>query len=155
MHVRLTPAEALGLARLARVDLPPVLTSVTAEGDTVRVTADLRRLDDLPGALRLAVRVAPVVRADVRVVGFAGGVATAAVEVNAAGLPAHRLLGLVAGPLERALVARGLPRGAVDVRPDATVAVDVAAVLEQRLPGLDVTGVRVEGGELVVDASVG
>ncbi|PZR55113.1 hypothetical protein DNL40_01640 [Xylanimonas oleitrophica] len=155
MLLRLTPAEALGLARLADVDVPPVVTSVAADDGVVRVSADLRRLDDLPGPLRLAARLAPVVRAELRVLSFAAGVATVGVEVNAAGLPAHKLLRLAAEPLERALVRQGLPAGAVDIRSDATVAVDVAALLEQKAPGLDVTRLAVEGQEVVVEASVG
>lgn len=155
MHIRLTPAEAVALARLGGTELPPVITSVAAEGDTVRVSADLRRLDDLPGPLRLAVRIAPVVRADVRVVEFDDGVATLAVEAHASGLPAHRLLGLLATPLERVLTSQGLPEGAVDIRPDATIAVDTAAILAEKVPGLDVTGVRVEDGEIVLDGVVG
>jgi len=153
--IRLTPTEAVALAAIGGQGLPPVITSVAADGGTVRVTADLRRLDELPGPLRLAARLTPVVRAEVRVLGFAGGVATLSVGINAGGLPVGKLLGLLAEPLERRLAANGLPRGAVDIRSDGTVAVDVEALLAEKLPGLDVTGVAVEGGEVVVHASVG
>ncbi|QAY70356.1 hypothetical protein [Xylanimonas protaetiae] len=155
MLIRLTPAEAVALASIGGAGLPPAVTSVAAEGSVVRVTADLRRLDDLPGPLRLAARLAPVVRADVRVLGFAAGVATLGVEVNAAGLPVGKLLGFLASPLEHLLASKGLPRSAVDIRQDGTVAVDVEVLLAERLPGLDVTRVAVEGGEVVVEASVG
>lgn len=94
-------------------------------------------------------------RADLRVLGFAGGRATLGVEVNAAGLPVGKLLGLLAGPIEARLAAQGLPREAIDVRPDASVVVDVEALTAARLPGLDVTDLRVEAGEVVVRASVG
>jgi hypothetical protein len=155
MLVRLSPSEALGLARVADVEVPPAITSVAADGDVVRVVADLRKLDDLPGPLKLATRLAPVVRAEVRVVGFSDGVATLSVVVNAAGLPAHKLLRYLSEPIEKQLVAQGLPAGAVDIRPDATVAVHVRSLLEEKAPGLDVTSVGIEDGEVVVRASVG
>lgn len=155
MLIRLTPTEAVALAAIGGAGLPPAVTSVAADGDTVRVTVDLRRLDDLPGPLKLAARLAPIVRADVRVLGFAGGVATLGVEVNAAGLPVGRLLGLLASPLENLLVSKGLPRSAVDIKADGTVAVDVEVLLAQHHPGLDVSKVAVEDGEVVIEAAVG
>jgi hypothetical protein len=154
MHIRLTPAEAIALGRIGGLDMPPVITSVAGDGDVVRVTADLRKLDQLPSGLKMAARLAPVARADVRVIGFADGVATLAVEAHAAGLPAHRLLGLLAGPIEKQLEAQGLPKGTVDVRPDATLAVHVDTLLEEKAPGLDVTDVRLADGHVHVDASV-
>ncbi len=155
MLIRITPAEALGLAAVGGVALPPVIQTVDADGDTIRVTADLRKQDDLPGALRLAARLAPIVRAEVKVLSFAGGVATLGLAINAAGLPVGKLLGMAAGPIEGVLAAKGLPKEAVDIRPDGTVAVDVEALLSKKAPGLDVTDVRIEGGEIVVHASVG
>lgn len=155
MLIRLTPTEAVALAAIGGAGLPPVVTSVSAEGSVIRVTADLRQLDDLPGPLRLAARLAPIVRADVRVLGFAQGVATLGVEVNAAGLPVGKLLGFLASPLENLLVSKGLPKNAVDIRSDGTVAVDVEVLLVDKLPGLDVRSVAVEDGEVVLQASVG
>ena len=155
MLIRITPAEALGLAAVGGVALPPVIQTVDADGDTIRVTADLRKQDDLPGALRLAARLAPIVRAEVRVLSFAGGVATLGLAINAAGLPVGKLLGMAAGPIEGILVAQGLPKEAVDIHPDGKVAVDVEALLAKKAPGLDITDVRIEGGEIVVHASVG
>lgn len=154
MHIRLTPAEALGLAKLGGHALPPVLSSLTGDGDTIRLVADLRRLDSLPGALRLAVKIAPIVRAEVRVASFERGVATLVVEANAAGLPAHKLLSLAASPIEEAVSRQGLPPGVVDVQPDARIAVDVERLLDERLPGLTVSGLRVEDGEIVLDGTV-
>jgi hypothetical protein len=151
--IRLTPAEAVALAAMGGAALPPVITSVSADGDTIRVTADLRRLDDLPGALKLAARLAPVVRADVRVLRFAAPTATLGVEVHASGLPASRLLGVLATPLAAALRRKGLPPHAVTIGPDGEVVADVEALLARALPGLDVTRLAVEKGELVVEAS--
>lgn len=155
MHIRITPSEVLGLVKVAGQPVPPVITSVSGDGDVVRVVADLRRLDTLPGPLKLAVRIAPIVRADVRVVAFSSGVATLEVEANAAGLPAHKLLSLAAAPLEQELSRQGLPPGVVDIQHDARIAVDVETLLEAKLPGLTVTGLRLDGGQILLDGSVG
>ena len=153
MHIRIAPEEVLSLARIAK-QAPPVISSVVGDGDVIRVVADLRRLETLPGPLKLAVKIAPIVRADVRLASFERGVATLAVEVNAAGLPAHRLLSLAAAPIEHEVAKQGLPPGVVDVQPDARIAVDVERLLEAKFPGVTVTGAKVEGGRLVIDASI-
>ena len=153
MHIRIAPEEVLSLARIAK-QAPPVISSVVGDGDVIRVVADLRRVETLPGPLKLAVKIAPIVRADVRLASFERGVATLAVEVNAAGLPAHRLLSLAAAPIEHEVAKQGLPPGVVDVQPDARIAVDVERLLEAKFPGVTVTGAKVEGGRLVIDASV-
>ncbi|GAA1853342.1 hypothetical protein [Myceligenerans crystallogenes] len=155
MHIRITPAEVLGLVKVAGQPVPPVITSVSGEGDVVRVVADLRRIDALPGPLKLAVRIAPIVRADVRVVAFVAGVATLQVEANAAGMPAHKLLSMAAGPIEQALAQQKLPPGVVDIQQDARIAVDVERLLEAKLPGLTVTNLRLAEGEILLDGSVG
>jgi len=153
VHIRIAPEEVLGLARIAR-QAPPVISSVVGDGDVIRVVADLRRLETLPGPLKLAVKIAPIVRADVKLASFERGVATLSVEVNAAGLPAHRLLSLAAAPIEQEVAKQGLPPGVVDVQPDARIAVDVERLLEAKFPGVTVTGAKVEGGQIVLDASV-
>lgn len=153
MHIRIAPEEVLGLARMAG-QAPPVISSVVGDGDVIRVVADLRRLETLPGALKLAVKIAPIVRADVKLAAFERGVATLAVEVNAAGLPAHRLLSLAAAPIEQEVAKQGLPPGVVDVQPDAKIAVDVERLLEVKVPGLTVTGATVEDGQIVLAASI-
>lgn len=153
MHIRIAPEEVLSLARIAK-QAPPVISSVVGDGDAIRVVADLRRVETLPGPLKLAVKIAPIVRADVKLASFERGVATLAVEVNAAGLPAHRLLSLAAAPIEHEVAKQGLPPGVVDVQPDARIAVDVERLLEAKFPGVTVTGAKVEGGQLVLDASV-
>nr|WP_241744090.1 hypothetical protein [Cellulosimicrobium arenosum] len=138
--------------------MPPFVRSVTSEGDEVRVVVDLREVPDPPSALRLAARLVPVVRATARVESVVAGTAVLAIEANAAGLPAHKLLGFVEGPARRALTAKGLPPDAVRVLPDARVAVDVQALLagalERSLPGLQVTDLRYEQGTLRLDAAV-
>lgn len=154
MHIRLTPAEALGLAKLGGQGLPPVISSLTGDGDTLRLVADLRRLDTLPGPLKLAVKIAPIVRADVRVASFERGVATLVVEANAAGLPAHKLLSLAATPIEDAVAKQGFPPGVVDVQPDARIAVDVERLLDVKVPGLTVSALKIEQGEIVLEGTV-
>ncbi|GAA2241878.1 hypothetical protein GCM10010413_50510 [Promicromonospora sukumoe] len=153
MHIRIAPEEVLGLARIAK-QAPPVISSVVGDGDVIRVVADLRRLETLPGPLKLAVKIAPIVRADVKLASFERGVATLSVEVNAAGLPAHRLLSLAAAPIEQEVAKQGLPPGVVDVQPDARIAVDVERLLEAKFPGVTVTGAKVEGSHIVLDASI-
>jgi hypothetical protein len=153
VHIRIAPEEVLSLARIAK-QAPPVISSVVGDADVIRVVADLRRVETLPGPLKLAVKIAPIVRADVKLASFERGVATLAVEVNAAGLPAHRLLSLAAAPIEHEVAKQGLPPGVVDVQPDARIAVDVERLLEAKFPGVTVTGAKVEGGQLVIDASV-
>ena len=74
--------------------------------------------------------------------------------MNAAGLPAHRLLSLAAAPIEQEVAKQGLPPGVVDVQPDARIAVDVERLLEAKVPGLTVSSAKVEGGQIVLDASV-
>lgn len=155
MHIRVTPTEVLGLVKVAGQPVPPVISSVSGEGEVVRVVADLRRLDTLPGPLKLAVRIAPIIRADVRVVSFVSGVAMLEVEANAAGLPAHKLLSLAAAPIEQAIAQQGLPPGVVDIQSDARIAVDVETLLEAKLPGLTVTNLRLADGEIHLDGSVG
>lgn len=153
MHIRIAPEEVLALARIAK-QAPPVITSVVGDGNVIRVVADLRRLETLPGPLKLAVKIAPIVRADVKLASFERGVATLSVEVNAAGLPAHRLLSLAAAPIEQEVAKQGLPPGVVDVQPDARIAVDVERLLEAKIPGVTVSGVKVEDGRIILDASV-
>ena len=155
MRIELTVTEAVELAR-ATGALPPFARSVTAEGDDVRVVADLREVPDPPSALRLAARLVPVVRATLRVESFVAGTAVVAVEASAAGLPAHKLLGVVEGPLQGLLRARGLPPEALRVLPDARLALDVqallAAALAETLPGLEITGLASADGVLRLDA---
>ena len=121
MHIRIAPEEVLSLARIAK-QAPPVISSVVGDGDVIRVVADLRRVETRPGPLKLAVKIAPNVRA--------------------------------AAPIEHEVAKQGLPPGVVDVQPDARIAVDVERLLEAKFPGVTVTGAKVEGGRLVIDASV-
>ncbi|MCB7136477.1 hypothetical protein [Cellulosimicrobium marinum] len=157
MRIEMTVTEAVELARATGV-LPPFVRSVTGEGDDVRVVVDLREVPDPPSALRLAARLVPVVRATLRVESCVAGTAVVAVEASAAGLPAHKLLGVVESPLQGALRSRGLPGDAVRVLPDARVAVDVQALLRAgvagTLPAVEVTDLAYADGTLRAQVSL-
>ncbi|WP_435735408.1 hypothetical protein V5D56_11090 [Cellulosimicrobium sp. PMB13] len=157
MRIELTVTEAVDLARASGA-LPPFVRSVTGEGDDVRVVVDLREVPDPPSALRLAARLVPVVRGTLRVESFVAGTAVVAVEASAAGLPAHKLLGMAEGPLQGALRAKGLPGDAVRVLPDARVALDVQALLAAglagTLPGLEITDLAYADGTLRAEATL-
>jgi hypothetical protein len=157
MRIELSVTEAVELAR-AGGGLPPFVRTVTGEGDDVRVTLDLREVPDPPSALRLAARLVPVVRATLRLESFVAGTAVVALEASAAGLPAHKLLGVVQGPLQTVLRSRGLPPDALHVLPDARVAVDVQALLTaaagDRLPGVRLTDLAYGDGAVRAEAAL-
>jgi hypothetical protein len=152
--IRLTPTEAMALAAVVGVEVPPIVTSVVGDGDVVRVTVDLGKADDLPAPLKLAARAAPIAHAEVRVLGLTRGVVTLGLEIHAARLPVSKLLGLLSRPIKSQLAAQGLPRDAVDIHPDKVV-VDVDALLAEKAPGVSVNEVKIMHGEVVVRASVG
>ncbi|OLT54354.1 hypothetical protein [Cellulosimicrobium sp. CUA-896] len=155
MRIELTVTEAVELAR-AGGGLPPFVRTVTGEGDDVRVALDLREVPDPPSALRLAARLVPVVRVTLRLESFVAGTAVVAVEANAAGLPAHKLLGIAEGPLQAVLRSRGLPPDALHVLPGARVAVDAQALLAaaaaDRLPGARLTDLAYADGTVRAEA---
>ncbi|MFC8731609.1 hypothetical protein ACFT5B_04040 [Luteimicrobium sp. NPDC057192] len=156
MRIDLTFDEARILA-LHGQPLPPVLTSLTCEDDTVYATVDLRKVPNPPAALRFAVALTPTVHAALRYESFADGVLDLRATATAAGLPVQRLLGFVEGPLRAALVKQGLPPDAVTLVTgdgDPIVRVRVAEVLAQRAPGLHVTALTFAGGRIVVDGAV-
>ena len=105
MHQELTLAETLHLLGLMGRRLPSFVTSVSGRGDALEVVADPRQVKRLPAPLRLATRLAPTVRATLRVVDVQDGVATISVDASAGGLPAHKLLGLGARRIESVVAA--------------------------------------------------
>ena len=156
VRIDLTFDEARILA-LHGEPLPPVLTSLTCEDDTVYATVDLRQVPNPPAALRFAVALTPSVHAALRYEAYADGVLDLRATATAAGLPVQRLLGFVEGPLRGALVEQGLPDDAVSIVTgdgDPLVRVRVDEILAQRAPGLRVTGVTFAGGRIVADAAV-
>jgi hypothetical protein len=154
VHHETPLATALALLGLLRRDaLPSFITSVTGSGDVLDVVADPRQVKRLPAPLKLATRLAPTVRAALRVVDFSDGVATISVDATAGGLPAHKLLGLASGKIESTVAAKGLPADSVRVLPDARIALDVERLLQARTPGARVTGFAFKDGLVVIDGS--
>ncbi len=151
VHQELPLAETLHLLGLMGRKLPSFVTSVSGRGDALAVVAAPRQVTRLPAPLRLATRLAPTVRATLRVVAVQDGVATLSVAARAGGLPAHKLLGLAASRIESVVAAKGLPAGSVRVLPDARVALDVQRLLQARTPGARVSGVAFKDGVVVLD----
>lgn len=149
----MTLAETLHTLGLLGRRLPSFVTSVSGRGDVLDVVADPRQVKRLPGPLKLATRLAPTVRAALRVVDVSAGVATISVDASAGGLPAHKLLGLASSRIESVVAAKGLPAGSVRVLPDAKVALDVERLLQASTPGARVTGVAFKDGLVVVDGA--
>jgi hypothetical protein len=154
VHHETPLATALAHLGLLRSDaLPSFITSVTGSGDVLDVVADPRQVKHLPGPLKLATRLAPTVRAALRVVDVSDGVATISVDASAGGLPAHKLLGLASNKIESAVAAKGLPADSVRVLPDARIALDVERLLQARNPRARVTGFTFKDGLVVIDGS--
>lgn len=157
MRLTMTLTEALTLARAAR-PLPSLVRSISAEGSVIQVEVDLRQIPDPPAPLRLAAAAAGTVSVTAEMVEFTAGVATFRVTAHARALPAHKLLGHIADPLESALRRRGLPAGLVTVRRtpgDALVDVAVQAAVDARSAGLTVTDLAVQDGMVDVAVAVG
>ncbi|WP_102509168.1 hypothetical protein [Sanguibacter massiliensis] len=146
---------------LVRDDLPgdaPASAGVAPAGDVLVVDVDPREVPGLPGAARLAARAAGTVTVRVRIVEVTSGHVRCDVAAAARGLPAHRLVGLVRGPVEaalqRRLVARGIASDAVRLVPDGdrleviadTAALLAPAPLPAHLRGLRVTDLRLADG---------
>ncbi len=146
-------AETLSTLGLIGKNLPRFVTSVGGTGDELEVVADARQVKDLPGPLQLATRLVPAVRSKLRVESFDGGVAVLAVDASVGGLPAHKLLGLAAGRVEKVVAHRGLPPGSVEIRPDARIALDVQSLLAAKQPGTVVTNMAFADGRVALDTA--
>lgn len=157
MRIELTVQEALDLAQLAG-GLPSFLRSVTSEGDDILFIVDLRRIPDAPSSVRLAARLVPLVRGTLRIVSFTAGTLVLSVQASAGGLPAHKLLGFLEGPLGNVLRSQGFPSDAVRMLPGAHVAIDVQALLavklSRALPGLHVTAIEFRDGTMTAVAAL-
>lgn len=147
----LTLAETLHLLGLMGRSLPSFITSVSGRDDVLDLVAAPRQVKRLPGPLKLATRLAPTVRASLRVVDVTAGVATLSVDASAGGLPAHKLLGLAASRIESVVAAKGLPSGSVRILPDARIALDVQRLLQARVPGAQVKDLAFRDGIVVLD----
>ena len=151
VHQELTLAETLHALGLMGTKLPSFVTSVSGRGDVLDLVADPRQVKRLPGPLKLATRLAPTVRAALRVVDVTDGVATISVDASAGGMPAHKLLGLASSRIESVVASKGLPAGSVRVLPDARIALDVQRLLQARGTAVRVTDVAFKDGTVVID----
>lgn len=151
MQVQATVAELVALAE-ASGPLPELVRSVRAADGVVHVELDPTLIPDAPSLLRWAAAAAGTVSVAVRVEGLRGGEAVLDVEAHVRGLPAHKLLPYLVGPVRSALRARGLPEHLVDVRreeagPRVVVAAQEALSLKTsgvHLTALDLTGDTLE-----------
>lgn len=139
MQVQATVAELVALAEVGG-PLPDLVRSVRAADGVIDVELDPTSIPDAPSLLRWAAAAAGTVSVAVRVEGLRGGEVWLDVEAHVRGLPAHKLLPYLVGPVRSALRARGLPEHLVDVRrEEAGPRVVVAA---QEALSLKTTGIR-------------
>ncbi|EYR62521.1 hypothetical protein N866_07820 [Actinotalea ferrariae CF5-4] len=155
MHVSLSVPEAVALATAAE-PLPPFLRSVDTDDDAVRVTVDLGRMPELPGALRMVASLLGAVEVVARYTGYDDGVATFAVTSRARALPVHTLLNVLTDTVTAQLRRRGLGE-LVEVRrgDPPVVAVRIQDAVRQRADGVVVQGFEVRDGLVRVDVAVG
>lgn len=157
MQLVISVSEALALAA-TRAPLPPVVRSVSAAGSVVHAEVDLRAVPDPPTALRLAASALGTVSVALRFTGYDGAVATFEVSAQARALPAHKLLNYLVGPVNAALVARGLPAGLVEIRRgpgDPVLAIGVQSAVAAQVAGVTVTALDLRDGAVHVAAEIG
>ncbi|GHG44113.1 hypothetical protein GCM10011331_02250 [Flavimobilis marinus] len=139
MRLQATVGELVALAE-AGGPLPELVRSVRAADGVVHVELDPTLIPDAPSLLRWAAAAAGTVSVAVRVEGLRGGEAVLDVEAHVRGLPAHKLLPYLIGPVRSALRARGLPEHLVDVRREEAGPRVVVAV--QEALNLKTTGIH-------------
>jgi len=156
MRVDATVAEIMDVLRgLGKV--PPYVQSVEGADDEIRAAIDLRQIPKAPSPLKLAARLVPVMRAGVKLESFNAGVAIAAVDASAGGLPAHKLLAFLEAPVAKVLAAQKLPPDSIQILPNARVSVDMHAVIAAKYPalaGLKITELAISGGQVHAVATV-
>jgi hypothetical protein len=143
----LTPEQAIALVRPRRT-LPSFVADLTCDNDAISLTADLRRLVHAPMPVKLAAKAVPVIHGSARIISVANNVAVLAVDADAAGLPATKLLPLASGTVAKMARKKGLPEGTVEIRKDATIALNMQALLADQFSS--VTGLSFDGGKVVV-----
>ena len=156
MRVEATVAEVMDVMR-GLDQVPPFIQSVEGTDDEIHVAIDLRQAPKVPSPVKLAAKFAPIMRAKVKLESFDAGVATAAVDANAGGLPANKLFSFAEAPLAKVLAAQKLPPDSVRILPNARVAVDLHAVIAAKYPalaGLRVTELALSGGQLRAAATI-
>lgn len=156
LHVE--EAFALGVARgVVPRELAGAVRSLTGQGDAVVAVVDPAVLPGQTGIRRLAMAVAGNPTVTVRLVGWADGVATVHVAVEARGLPVHAVLGQFLDRADAELRARGVPDGAVRLERVAggiVAHVTVDALLAPHVPEVHVTELGLHDGVVRVVAAV-
>ena len=150
MQVQATVAELMVLAE-AGGPLPDLVRSVRAADGVVHVELDPTQIPDAPSLLRWAAAAAGTVTVAVRLEGLRGGEAVLDVEAHVRGLPAHKLLPYLVGPVRSALRARGLPEHLVDVRREQEgprVVVAAQEALSLKTTGVQLTALTLTGDTL-------
>ncbi|MEY2849764.1 MAG: hypothetical protein RI885_2431 [Actinomycetota bacterium] len=155
MIITLPFDEAIAFATLEN-PLPAMVTSVTCDDSTVTVVLDLKQISSESRGVRVALAVAGTVTATTTLLAFEHGVATLAITAHARGLPAHTLLQYLVDPIDRAMTRAGLPAGLVTIGggADPEVRIDVQRAMDQRMPGVAVTALRLELGAIRIEAHV-
>ncbi|PJJ71695.1 hypothetical protein CLV46_1248 [Diaminobutyricimonas aerilata] len=156
MRIELPFAEGLAVVRSATT-LPPLVRDLRCSGATVYADIDLREIESDSFGFRLAAMAAGTVEVAARLEEFADGVAVFVVTAHARGLPAHRLVPYLIGPIESALDRAGLPDGLVRVfadEGDPRVSVDVQRAVDERVGGVRVRDVSLVDAVIHVDADV-
>lgn len=156
MQITLSVEEAVALVG-AVAPLPPFVGSVRGEGASVHAEIDLGLVPDLSGLARLAVAAVGRVVMTARLAGYDGGDASFEVRAEARGLPAHRLLNVLAGTVDARLRARGLPDGLVEVRagsPAPHLVIHLQAAIRAAADGLTLTSLELRDGSIHADVAV-
>ena len=157
MQLALPFSEALALATAARA-LPALVRSVRADGSVVHAEIDLRQIPDASPALRFAAAAAGTMAVTASLAGYDDGVARLTITAHARGLPAHKLLGHLIGPVNAALRRQGLPEGLVEVVVGAgepIVVVRLQDAVDAKVTGVLVTAVDLRDAVVHVTAAVG
>lgn len=157
MQIMLPVTEAVALAA-AKEPLPPVVRSVTADGDALLLEIDLRVVPDAPFPLRVAAAAIGTVAVTARFSGYDLGVATFEITAHARALPAHKLLNHLTGPIESALTRRGLPAGLVEIRKgegEPVLAVRLQDAVAAKATGVTVTDFALREATAHVTLAVG
>lgn len=146
----LTPEEAIALVRPRRT-MPSFVADLTCDEDAISLTADLRRLVHAPTPVKLAAKAVPVMHGSARIVSVSDNTAVLAVKADAAGLPTTKLLPLASGTVTKMARKKGLPDGAVEIRQDATIALNLQALLSHEFSS--VTGLSFADGKVTVSGT--
>ncbi|MGO1318181.1 MAG: hypothetical protein ACTMIR_14255 [Cellulomonadaceae bacterium] len=159
MRITLNAPEALFLA-LRGKPLPPGLENVQLRDDVVTAQLDLREIST-SRRLRLAAAAAGTVSLAARFESFAAGTATFALQAEARGLPAHKVLNLVTGHLDEALAdglrAAGLPAGLLTIDQGASgpcLLVRLDDAVQLVLPQAHVASFDVAAGQIHTDVQL-